>query len=283
MSHLVDLLDDLANNLVEVGHHGDEVFFAGGLTFGRLVGVVSTGTIADIVRSRNEGIVNEDGGIIDEEGLVLIAVDEVTNEVRHDIGSVFFMVIFLGEELPVLLERWTPESFPSSFASLLCGHLPEAVFIEARFNRARGILTSLGFVIEPVELPLARDGRFVACVFQKMPEGLLLRIEVTEVSVVPEVVLPGHNLNPGSRADGRGVTMIEANAFGSEGVDVRRFVIFGTIAAETFPAHIVRHDEDDVGLLCRQRGYEEKESEENFHAAWLRERVNRKEAGARSF
>lgn len=247
LAHLVDFLDDLANDLVEIFHHGDEVGLASRLTFGLLVRLVSAGTVADVIGRGDEGIVNEDGGIVDEEGLILVSVDEIADEVRHDVGSVFFMVVFLGEELPVLLKRRAPESLPTPFATFLGGDLPETIFIKPCVDGTRGILASFCLVVEPVELPLASDGRFVACGLQKVGKGFFLRVEVSEVSVVSEVVLPGHDLDAGGGANGGSVTVVEADPFGGERVDVGSFVIFGTIAAEAFPADIISHDEDDVG------------------------------------
>ncbi len=61
--------------------------------------------------------------------------------------------------------------------------------------------------------------------------------------------------------------MVEANTFGGESVDVRRFVILRTVTTEALPTYIIGHDEDDIGLLCRQRSDEEKEGEQKFHTA----------------
>lgn len=63
------------------------------------------------------------------------------------------------------------------------------------------------------------------------------------------VVLPGHDLDAGRGANRGGVTVVEANPFGRELVDVGSLVVFRPIATQAFPADIIRHDEDDVGPL----------------------------------
>lgn len=250
LADVVDLLDDLADEFIEVFHHGDEVGFLGGFVFGLFVRGVGSGLVADGVGRGDEGVVNEDGGVVDEEGIVFVAADEVAEEVRHEVGSVFEMVVFFGEELAILFEGRRPEAFAAFFTALLGGDLPEAVFIEAGFDGAGGVLVSGGAVVEPAELPFAGDGGFVAGGFEEVAEGFFLRIEVAEVGVVSEVVFSSHDLDTGGGADGGGVTVIKANTVRGKGIKVRRFVILSSVAGKTFPRNIIGHDQNDVGPLC---------------------------------
>jgi hypothetical protein len=80
-------------------------------------------------------------------------------------------------------------------------------------------------------------------------EGFFLGVEVAEVGVVSEVVFPGHELDPGSRADGGGITVLKTNAIFGEGIEVGRFVVFSAVTGKTFPRDIIGHDENDVGFL----------------------------------
>ena len=43
--------------------------------------------------------------------------------------------------------------------------------------------------------------------------------------------------------------MLEANALGRHLVDIRRLVVFGSVTTESFPAHVVGHNENDISLL----------------------------------
>ena len=61
-----------------------------------------------------------------------------------------------------MLEGRGPKSFAAIFAALLGGDLPEAVFIEAGFDRAGGVLVAWGAVVKAAELPLAGDRCLVA-------------------------------------------------------------------------------------------------------------------------
>lgn len=249
LADVIDLLDDLADEFVEVLHHGDEVGFLGGFVLGLLVRGVRAGSVADGVGGGHEGIVDEDGGVVDEEGVVFVAADEVAKEVGHEVGPVFEMVVFLGEELAVLFEGRGPESLAASFPALLGGNLPEAIFIEAGFDGAGGVLVAGSAVVEAAELPFAGDGGFIACGLEEVGEGFLLGMEVAEVGVVSEVVFSGHEFDAGGGADGGGVAVVEADALGSEGIEVGRFIVFGTVAGEAFPRDVIGHDEDDVGFL----------------------------------
>ena len=96
LTDVIDLLDDLADEFVEVLHHGDEVGFLGGFVLGLLIGAVRAGTVSDGVGGGHEGIVDEDGGVVDEEGVVFIALDEVAEKVGHEIGAILKVVVFLG-------------------------------------------------------------------------------------------------------------------------------------------------------------------------------------------
>lgn len=156
------------------------------------------------------------------------------------------MVLFLGEELAILFKSWTPKSLPSPFAAFPGGHLPEAVFIEACFDRTCRVLIAECFVVESVELPLPCDGRFVAGRLEEMGEGFFFRIEISKVGVVSEVVLSGHELDAGGGADGSRVAMVEADTLGGEGIEVGSFVVVATVAGEAFPGDVIGHNQNDV-------------------------------------
>ena len=69
------------------------------------------------------------------------------------------------------------------------------------------------------------------------------------MGVVSEIVLSGHNFDTGGGADGGRVAVVEADAFGGEGVEMGCFVVFGAVAGKAFPGDVIGHDEDDVWPL----------------------------------
>ena len=106
-------------------------------------------------------------------------------------------------------------------------------------------------MIQPIELPLAGNGGLVACRLKHVSERFFLRWQIAEVRIIPEAVLARHDLHARRRADRRRVTVIELNAALCERVDVWCLIVRRTVSAKALPASIVRHDENDVGLLLR--------------------------------
>lgn len=99
------------------------------------------------------------------------------------------------------------------------------------------------------ELPLADDGRGIAGLFEDVSERRLLGIEQPEANIVPDIVLPGHELDSGRRAERLHIAVIEANPGRSEPIQVRRPVRLASVGAHAFIAEVIGHDEDDVRLF----------------------------------
>lgn len=131
--------------------------------------------------------------------------------------------------------------------------LPEAVFIEAKFFGKRGVVT---------ELPFSGDTRGVSGVLEEMGEGGAGGVQFAEAVVVSDIVLPGHELGPGRRAERLGISAIEAHASGGEAVEIRCAVGSPATGADTLVAKIVGEDEDDIGFRGRGRGGRVERSEE---------------------
>ena len=77
LADVVDLLDDLADDFIEILYHGHEVGFLGGFVFRLLIGSVGAGLVADGIGSWDKGVVDEHGWVVDEEGGVFVPLDEV--------------------------------------------------------------------------------------------------------------------------------------------------------------------------------------------------------------
>jgi hypothetical protein len=103
---------------------------------------------------------------------------------------------------------------------------------------------------EAVEVPFAEVAGGVAGVAEGARERFLLEAEGEAVVLDAGAVVgaAGHDGGAGGRAIGRaGVETIEAQAGGGHGVEVRGFEERVAVVAGFAPAHVVGHDEDDVG------------------------------------
>ena len=80
------------------------------------------------------------------------------------------------------------------------------------------------------------------------PKRLLARIQDAEVSVVAEVVLPRHDLDPRRRAQRLRITMIEPHPRPRQLVQHRRLILLAAIAPKALIADIVGHDQHNVRL-----------------------------------
>ena len=182
----------------------------------------------------------KDHRVVDEEGLLLVCVDEVANEVGADLGAIFAIRVLLL--LPVEFEHWVDESpvegFSVPLGTAAAGVLPETGFFEAEVLWRILILT---------QLPLACDRSRITGRLELMGEGCLSAIQHAELNVITYVVLSGHDLRPGRRADRVGETIRETDASLGQFVQVWRLAGFASIRGQGFIAHVVGHDEDDVG------------------------------------
>ena len=142
--------------------------------------------IADRVRGRHERTVNQHHGIVNKVRLVLISVDKIADEITEHIRSILTIVFLRGKKLAVVFDRWTPKTL-AALACLRFCELPKHVFIKPRIVGSAGIIVTRKRVITPVQLPLARDRRFVACLLELLTKRFLIRAKISEVAVVSEV------------------------------------------------------------------------------------------------
>jgi len=95
-----------------------------------------------------------------------------------------------------------------------------------------------------------------------MGEGGLSSIQHAELDVISDIVLSGHDLGPGRRADRVGKTIGEADASRRQFVQVGGLAGFASVGRQGFIAHIIRHDQDDVGPGKGAQGPADKKGEE---------------------
>ena len=239
----VHLVGNLAHDFVHVIHHGYEMLLI--LRLVPFVGRRLVG-IANRIRRGDEGVVHQHHGIVDEERIVDVPLHEVANVVAHLVRAVLACILFLGDELAIGFNRRIPKALSPDFARLAGGQLPEKILLEARLDGPRIVVVPRHEIIQAVKLPLARNHGLVAGLLHHVTEGLVIRIQVAEMRVISEVVLPRHQLNPRGRADRSGKAVLEASALSGKRVDARRLVVLRSVAAKGLPANIVSHDENDV-------------------------------------
>ena len=184
-------------------------------------------------------------GVIGEEFFVLVSLHEIAEVVRSDVRSILTHSVI--DLLAVDLESGVGESWRTT------SQLPEAVFIEPEIVRA---------FESAVELPLTGDHGFVASFLEEVPESLDLGVHHTKANVVSVVVDAGHDLDTARGANGLRVAVLEADPGGRKLIESGRVVFFAAIGADAFKAHIIGHDEYDVGsILCKGCGAHRKSGE----------------------
>ena len=98
--------------------------------------------------------------------------------------------------------------------------------------------------------------RSITCGLQRLREGLFLQAQGVTVAQDPGPVIraAGENGGTGGRTDGIArVEALEAQAAGGHGVEVGSLEDRMSAIAGLAPAHVVRHDEENVGSLRSHR------------------------------
>jgi hypothetical protein len=130
--------------------------------------------------------VGEGHGIVGKESPILVAFDEVNEEIAINIGAVFAL-----------------KTLPDSAILIDEGIVVARAFVPSEdtvlFESHLGDVVGVGFLQD--HLPLAGQGGGVAGILQDMPEGNFLRRDVSPLLVVSKPVSAGHNLYPRRRAD----------------------------------------------------------------------------------
>lgn len=211
----------------------------------------------------------EDGGVVDEEGGVLVALSEVDDVVVEEVGAVIGWGG--GEVFAVLDDGWVPVA--CGLTGFFVGGVfdiwgqvmvvgPHAIFVEA------------GVVDEGWEgawqLPFADEGGAVSGGFEEIGVGEVVsdgvewgvffgdEVGVTHAEVaVSETVLTGHESHSGWGAEGVCVERFESGAFGGEAIEVGGAMGFVAVAAEFLGTEVIGEDEDDVGFWLGGVGWEE--------------------------
>ena len=231
-------------------HVGDHVAEGDGLLV-EVVGKIRSGQFLQFRRMHERGM-DERHGVVEKEGLVFFAVDEVQCKVVEVIRAEvtfaavddFAVVIYLRF---VVAAGFLPVVHPG----------PHAIFVEAVLD---GLV---GEFVELAELPFSGYGGGIAGGAEIMPKGgdacghpdaFALADEGTETGA--RRVKAAHDHYPRGRAQGRGVGVFEPQAFRGHTVEVRRGVDGASVAREPLGPDIVRHDEDHVGAVgsLRLRG-----------------------------
>ena len=238
--------DELADELVRVGHHVWEVadLLRAFLGLGRQV----IGTIG----RRIVGRVRQHHRVIEEERPVLLTRDEVEGVVVDDVGSVF--VLLEVDLLPVDFQAWV------TVATGTPVQLPEAVLLEAEEGGAFEVVA---------QLPFPDHAGGVTGVLEEVPERPLLGIEVSEAGVVALVVQAGHQRHARRRAQRLGMDLVEPHAGRGELVHHRGAVTLAAVGRDALIAEVVDQDEHHVRLRRRGEGESgeagEREKPEQVH------------------
>ena len=101
-------------------------------------------------------------------------------------------------------------------------------------------------------MPFAYDCGFITCSLKQFREGLLVPVE--DAGIVGEAVFvaefAGQYAGPGWTRKGiGGVAIVKPHSLGSDSVHIRGFEKRPTIAGHSLGGVVVRHYEQNVGLL----------------------------------
>ena len=215
--------------------------------------VLDVAVAVEVLRGRLQRHVGRVVRQVEEEGFLVVPVDEVEGLAGQDLGQVLGLFDHLpaaedgppprlGDRLriPVLhsFGGWLDEDRTSLHAEEL---------VEAAVERV--------FPALPAELPLADRPGGVAGGPHHLGQRRLVEVEAivldrrVELVAVSLRVAAGHQPGAGRAADRGGhVAGLEAHARGAQGVDVRGLDDLAAVQAEIAVAEIVGEDEDDVGL-----------------------------------
>ena len=223
--------DELADMPVHVRDHVGEIFHVAVHLLADRLRVPAGATRHGLKR-----IVGQDHRVVEEEGAVLFAADELERPVLHEIGTIFAVVeISLDAvELKAGIRK----------ARRAARVLPEAVLVEAELLRQPPILA---------ELPLAGDARGIARAAEVVRKRLRLRVHVSKIDVVPDIVDPGHELHARGRAERLHEAALEAHPARGEAIDIRRAVGGAAVGADALVAEIVDEDQNDIRFRRRSR------------------------------
>ena len=222
-----------------------------------------------VVRRHHERVVGQSHRVVDEERLAgrgirrRVLVDRLEHEVVRQVRPEDVLAPGL---LPVVRHQGRP---PVARTAPFPPELPEPVLVEARLLRRRSFVDHVQVVRQ---LPLARDHRPVARLRQHVGKGDIGRVEFHELPVVPVVVQPRHQLDPGRRAQRLRMAVLEPHALRGDPVELRRLVGRAAVDTQRLGAEVVGEDDDDVGLGGRL-GYGDA-SRENDQASQQGERAS---------
>ena len=204
---------------------------------------------------------SEQHRVVNQEGFVLVPLDEIDEETVDRIRTVRDLAA-----LAISHQETIPEALDGLRSPRLDSR-PYAVLIEAV------PLENIRLLAKMVDLPFPADGRGVTGVSQHPGEGretirsqpgtTPARNVVVLHPAMTKGVLAGEQGHASRSADRHAPGCLIAYPLPGQTVYVRGLV-GGPVAADPVPAHVIDHDEDNVGLLRRLRGTGDEEKEDQF-------------------
>ncbi len=197
------------------------------------------------IRRVDKRRVNQSHREVDEEWLVLLAIDEIEHKVA---------VVIRPEIFSVAIRHFTVSiNLRTVVATRLLSFVkpgPHAVFVEPVFDRL------VRAFIELAKLPLSGDRSGVASVAEIMREGSDLRYKADTFTLSYQGTIAGpvgiqaaHDHHTCRSAKRRCIRVLEANALGGHPVQMRSRVDRAAVAGQAFGSDIVGHDDDHIWLV----------------------------------
>ena len=205
------------------------------------------------IGSRLEGPVREGHREVNEERIVPVPLHEIDDVVGENVLAVFALHVF--EKFPVFVDDRALVAGTLFFGVV---GVPHAEFVEPGvldfLTRRARLWHFVGRVIG-MELPFACDAGLVAGAGEQVAKGNFVGCDQAEADVVAEVVLAGHQLDAGRRAQGLDVGVFKADSGACHAIEHRGCVRGPSVCPDRFVSEVVGHDQNDIGAAVAGRAH----------------------------
>ena len=198
------------------------------------------------IRGRLKRAMGQCHGVVDEKGLVPVALHKMVQVIHKQIGPIFSLRILQVFSIVIYARIGKPASL------VLCVlGMPKKKFLETRFldplSQAPPLRHETGRIIA-LQLPFAHYAGAVSSLGHPVAEGFFFGFQNPKGMPVSPIVFPRHQGHPRRGAERKGMGIGKAHPVLCQSIQNRGFVGYTSIATERFRAQVVGHDQDDIWL-----------------------------------
>lgn len=124
------------------------------------------------------------------------------------------------------------------------GQLPQAILVK----------TKLPWSLEAaLQLPFTYHTGAVTGIMQHIPDRAGIRGKQPELAIVPAVRHSRHDLHSGWGTDGLTEAILKSQSASGKLVEIRSLISLSAVGSDTFIAHIIGHDQNNIGGAISHR------------------------------